>query len=316
MLSAERFQELLFDRDKVGTSNTVFHALAYYLSPSEPAVYKFLKAFDELTKNSVEEIEQEFQVYFDLVGENIAELFWQAISDSSEDSLKKSAIILTIKIAEKAKNPALKYVAAHCLFENNLFKEASRMLSHIPGANIDVVSLEGLCFFHLKEYQDALSCFLNVLSIDPEDQLAKKFRCLCLVKLGRSAECKDELASLWKIERSIDLFIVYLASELQTLNPSHELSLKLVKDCLDQASHVAIAMDAKSLDTFLTLTFEQSPDWRPLLLGWIRDQDLHVTHIPVLSKFLADASIGGMNNDSKLIQLALEKIMSPHHLTA
>jgi len=304
MLTAERIHELMFEREKSGITSMVYAAVAYYSSPSEPSLYKFLKSLDELLKNSTEEIEEEFQRYFDVVGENIAELFWQAISDCSSENLTKTTIILTVKMAEKTRNQGLKYIAAHCLYENKLFKESSKMLAMIPGANPDILIMEGMCFYHLNQTKDALASFESALSLAPNDQTANKFRILCLVKLNRSDECLVELDALWQQEKSAELLMVYLDCCLKAESMQHLFAAALLL-----GSEIALTMDESSFRGFLKFACEQSQENRFEILNWLTLQPLQFTYLSHLTQLLTEIAVNGPSQETSLIQLMIEKIV-------
>ncbi|MEI8024720.1 MAG: hypothetical protein WCI18_00085 [Pseudomonadota bacterium] len=309
MLTAERFHSIVFERDKVDISLPLFAATSYFISPSEPSLERFLKAMQTLAGETGDEIDREFKTYFDLTNTNIAELFWLSISDSPSDAHSKSAILLVIKLAEKSKNNPLKYLAAHCLYENSLFKECSALLARIPGADINVLLLEGMCYFQMKQYFDSLSCFENILKLDPKDTMSQKFRCLSLMKLGRGSEALEGLSGLWVELKSFEFFALWVDSVLKfsEFKDSIWAGFDKLKEMIPRE---ALFVDADSLSIVIEAAFLTAEPFKSKLFHNISELISDPNLIGSLAHFLARESANGMTENSQFVSTLLEKLLS------
>ena len=309
MLTAEKFHAIVFERDKVDISLPVFAATSYLISPSEPSLERFMKAMRALSQETGDEIDREFKTYFDLTNTNIAELFWLSISDSPSEAQSKASILLAIKLAEKSKNSPLKYLAAHCLYENSLYKEASALLARIPGADTNVLLLEGMCYFHMKQFFDSLSCFENILKLEEKDVLSRKFRCLSLIKLGRGQEAIDGLSELWLELKSFDIFglwvdaVIRWSSDKELLFNGFGSAKVLLRDG-------SFTVDGDSLSMILEGFLTADEPLKGRLFGEISDFVMNPKLAGILASFLARESEKGMTENSayflKLMEISLQ----------
>ena len=310
MLTAERFHSIVFERDKVDISLPVFAATSYLISPSEPSLERFLKAMQVLAGETGDEIDREFKTYFDLTNTNIAELFWLSISDSPSEAHSKSAILVVIKLAEKSKNNPLKYLAAHCLYENSLFKECSALLARIPGADINVLLLEGMCYFQMKQYFDSLSCFENILKLDSKDTMSQKFRCLSLVKLGRGSEAMEGLGVLWLELKSFEFFALWVDAIVRFSESKDSIltGFEKVRKIIPRES---LSIDADSLSIVIEAAFLAEEPIKSKIFHNIAELISDPKLIGTLAHFLTRESANGMSENSQFISILLEKLISP-----
>ena len=308
MLTAERFHSIVFERDKVDISLPVFAATSYFISPSEPSLERFLKAMQALSGETGDEIDREFKTYFDLTNTNIAELFWLAISDSPSDAHSKSAILLVIKLADKSKNNPLKYLAAHCLYENSLFKECSALLARIPGADINVLLLEGMCYFQMKQYFDSLSCFENILKLDSKDTMSQKFRCLSLIKLGRGSEAIEALSGLWLELQSFEIFALWIDAVLRFAESKDSIwaGFDKVKEMIPRE---ALFIDADSFSIIIEAGLLTSEPMKSKLFHKISELITDPRLIVSLAQLLARESASGMTENSQYLAMLLERLL-------
>lgn len=310
MLTAERFHAIVFERDKVDISLPVFAATSYLISPSEPSLERFIKAMSALSQATGDEIDREFKTYFDLTNTNIAELFWLSISDSPSEAQSKTSILLVIKLAEKSKNNPLKYLAAHCLYENSLFKESSALLARIPGADTNVLLLEGMCYFQMKQYFDSLSCFENILKLDEKDALSRKFRCLSLIKLGRGKEAVEGLSELWLEMKSFDMFSLWVDAVLR-YSDNKELvfhGLHAAKPLFNDGSFL---VDGESLSVVLEALLTADEPIKGRLFSEISYFVINPKLLGTLSSFLARESEKGMTENSGYFAKLMEASLKP-----
>jgi len=308
VITAERIHAMVFERDKVGISLPVFAATSYLISPSEPSLERFLKAMGALAGETGDEIDREFKTYFDLTNTNIAELFWLSISDAPSDAHSKSSILLAIKLAEKSKNNPLKYLAAHCLYENSLFKECSALLARIPGADTNVLLLEGMCYFHMKQYFDSLSCFENILKLDAKDTMSQKFRCLSLIKLGRGSEAIEGLSGLWLELKSFELFALWVDAVLR-FSESKDSLWSAFDSAKERILSGTFFADAESVSIVVEAGFTAKEPLKAQLFQRLSELISDPKIIPNLAHLLARESAKGMTENSQYLTTLLEKLL-------
>jgi tetratricopeptide (TPR) repeat protein len=302
MIANQNYQKIAFDLANSDISREVFAVTSYFLSPSEMSLHRFLRAMESLVQMSHEDLDREVNRCLELTQVNLAAILWQSIVDAPSRMTEKSAILLTIQLGEKSKNNALKYLAAHCLYTNGLYQRSSTLLARIPGADLNVLYLEGMCHFKLGEFADALACFGNALSIEPSDAQSRKFRCLSLIQLNRSAEAREDLEKIWQIEKSLDLLLALVSIQIKSNEPKEDIS-KQFKLAGEICSNSKIAVENDTLSAFIDLAIEHKSLYEDLL------DDLNLlglshSHLGVLTTYLQrEAAIGISSSTIKLQRL-------------
>jgi tetratricopeptide (TPR) repeat protein len=308
MNTGQNFQKIAFDLNNSDISPEVFSVIAYYLSPSEMSLFRFLKAMESFSQMTTDDLDREITTCQNLTQVNLSAILWQSIEDAPSKAMAKSATLLAIRLGERTKDNPLKYLAAHCLYANGHYQRASALLARIPGADLNVVFLEGMCHFRLGEFDDALGCFKNALSIDPNDDQSQKFRCLSLIKLNRHSEARPELELIWQKEKSLDLLLALVSTQILASEPKEAIALQFAiaeKIC----KHYKIVIENGTLSAFIDLALKNKLDYEDIL-DWLAKLNLNQSHLGVLTTYLSQEASSGITSSGTKLQKLVELSLS------